>query len=167
MPSHRSGVGCQVLRLDAVRRSVHSLQATGCCDTSLGRADVRNERTCGTKGAAVSDGMQGRRLQPGQRFQVGVADVGEEEPTLLFEAVDLLVEAPNGSLDGTRLRTSRSRATGSTCPADRGHARLARVGTGQPPLRLRGVPARPGLNRRRGDRHAGQGMRRRRCLTGS
>src|SRR4051794_11074914 len=49
------------------------------------------------------DGMQPRRLRPGQRSQVWIATVGEDEPALLFETADLLVEAPNWSADGTRL----------------------------------------------------------------
>ncbi len=46
---------------------------------------------------------QGRQLRPGQRSQVWVADVDQDEPTLLLETTEVLVEAPNWSLDGSRL----------------------------------------------------------------
>jgi Tol biopolymer transport system component len=48
-------------------------------------------------------GMEPRRLRPGQRSQVWVADVDHDEPSLLLETADLLVEAPNWSADGRSL----------------------------------------------------------------
>jgi Tol biopolymer transport system component len=44
-----------------------------------------------------------RALAPGQRSQVWVGGPGIAEPELLFETADVLIEAPNWSLDGSRL----------------------------------------------------------------
>ncbi|HXH33932.1 MAG TPA: biopolymer transporter Tol [Plantibacter sp.] len=44
-----------------------------------------------------------RTLQPGQRSQVFIGGVAHTEPMLLFETDEILVEAPNWSVDGSTL----------------------------------------------------------------
>ena len=47
--------------------------------------------------------MPARMLKPGQRSQVWVAGTDVDQPRLLLETSELLLEAPNWTLDGTRL----------------------------------------------------------------
>lgn len=47
--------------------------------------------------------MSSRSLAPGQRSQIFIGGTDHTEPTLVFETDDLLVEAPNWSLDGSTL----------------------------------------------------------------
>lgn len=42
-------------------------------------------------------------LQPGQRSQIVVADVHTGEQTVVYETTEILLEAPNWSLDGRSL----------------------------------------------------------------
>ncbi|WP_231918083.1 hypothetical protein [Microlunatus sagamiharensis] len=47
--------------------------------------------------------MPARTLAPGQQTQVWLAGTDLSEPELLLETTDLLLEAPNWSLDGRHL----------------------------------------------------------------
>ncbi len=41
-----------------------------------------------------------RTLKPGQRAEVWIGGPGLDQPELLFETDEILIEAPNWSLDG-------------------------------------------------------------------
>jgi TolB protein len=80
------------------------------------QADVGDERLVFERTAI---GMSYRTLAPGQRAQIWIGGPGVSEPELLLETGDVLVEAPNWSLDGDALYVN-------------GHGVLWRLDVGSP-----------------------------------
>ncbi|MFC5931234.1 hypothetical protein D6T64_05890 [Cryobacterium melibiosiphilum] len=74
--------------------------------------------------------MTSRRLAPGQRSQICIGGPGPSASVVVFETADLLVEAPNWSLDGRTLYLNGAGCLWSLDLAtpDRGLHAIDRVG---------------------------------------